>query len=289
MDGQIAVHLAALLSWSWDDLLIHQVFFLKTRKPGHCWEVKTRTRNLANMHKILDRRKQIWQTKPNFGKWLLPFRKPWKRGHQHLSRILTGTVTESPRQHHKPSWPETVYRFRPRWDHNKTTPARSNPWLISTYAVAVPRKIAQEYGLTRFEKVEGHPGRLYLEFNDREQGLQKVYGLHLQSHYEPALRYQAIQSGDIQITDAYFNRCWAGSLWPGVLEDDKQLFPPYCCPHKEALLKKHPELEGALISQLVKITGEPYETFRVDASLLPAAWLLVKEGLINNTLHLRIF
>ena len=54
-----------------------------------------------------------------------------------------------------------------------------------------------------------------LEFNDREdgnKGLQKVYGLHLQvSTMEPALRYQAIQSGDIQITDAFTNGCRAGS------------------------------------------------------------------------------
>ena len=46
-----------------------------------------------------------------------------------------------------------------------------------------------------------------LEFNDREdgnKGLQSMYGLNLNvATMEPALRYQAIQSGDIQITDAY--------------------------------------------------------------------------------------
>lgn len=46
-----------------------------------------------------------------------------------------------------------------------------------------------------------------LEFNDREdgnKGLQSMYGLNLNvATMQPALRYQAIQSGDIQITDAY--------------------------------------------------------------------------------------
>ena len=70
-----------------------------------------------------------------------------------------------------------------------------------------------------------------LEFTDREdgnKGLQKVYGLNLQvSTMEPALRYQAIQSGDIQITDAYSTDAELARYDLVVLEDDKQLFPPY--------------------------------------------------------------
>ena len=44
---------------------------------------------------------------------------------------------------------------------------------------------------------------------------------------EPALRYQAIQSGDIQITDAYSTDPELARYDLQVLEDDKQLFPPY--------------------------------------------------------------
>ena len=81
----------------------------------------------------------------------------------------------------------------------------------NTYAVAVPKKIAQEYGLktiSDLKKVEGQlKAGFTLEFNDREdgnKGLQSMYGLNLNvATMEPALRYQAIQSGDIQITDAY--------------------------------------------------------------------------------------
>ena len=73
---------------------------------------------------------------------------------------------------------------------------------------------------------------------------------------EPALRYQAIQSGDIQITDAYSTDAELARYDLQVLEDDKQLFPPYqgAPLMKEALLKKHPELETVLNKLASKIT-----------------------------------
>ena len=79
---------------------------------------------------------------------------------------------------------------------------------------------------------------------------------------EPALRYQAIQSGDIQITDAYSTDAELARYDLVVLEDDKQLFPPYqgAPLMKEALLKKHPELEGVLNKLAGKITAEPNES-----------------------------
>ena len=99
-----------------------------------------------------------------------------------------------------------------------------------------------------------------LEFNDREdgnKGLQSMYGLNLNvATMEPALRYQAIQSGDIQITDAYSTDAELERYDLQVLEDDKQLFPPYqgAPLMKEALLKKHPELERVLNKLAGKIT-----------------------------------
>ena len=58
------------------------------------------------------------------------------------------------------------------------------------------------------------------------RGLQKVYGLNLNvATMEPSLRYQAIQSGDIQITDAYSTDAEITRYDLVVLEDDKQLLP----------------------------------------------------------------
>lgn len=86
-----------------------------------------------------------------------------------------------------------------------------------------------------------------------------VYGLNLNvATMEPSLRYQAIQSGDIQITDAYSTDAEITRYDLVVLEDDKQLFPPYqgAPLMKEALLKQHPELEGVLNVLAGKITAE---------------------------------
>ena len=91
-----------------------------------------------------------------------------------------------------------------------------------------------------------------MEFNDREdgnKGLQSLYGLNLNvATMEPALRYQAIQSGDIQITDAYSTDAELARYDLQVLEDDKHLFQPYQGAPllKAELLEKHPELEGIL-------------------------------------------
>ncbi len=133
-----------------------------------------------------------------------------------------------------------------------------------------------------------------LEFNDREdgnKGLQKVYGLNLQvSTMEPALRYQAIQSGDIQITDAYSTDAELARYDLVVLEDDKQLFPPYqgAPLMKEALLKKHPELEGILNQLAGKITAEQMSQMNYQVGVegksanQVARDFLVKEGVIKN-------
>ena len=99
-----------------------------------------------------------------------------------------------------------------------------------------------------------------MEFNDREdgnKGLQSLYGLNLNvATMEPALRYQAIQSGDIQITDAYSTDAELARYDLQVLEDDKHLFPPYQGSPlmKAELLEKHPELEGILNKLAGKIT-----------------------------------
>ena len=62
----------------------------------------------------------------------------------------------------------------------------------------------------------------------------------------------------IQITDAYSTDAELARYDLVVLEDDKQLFPPYqgAPLMKEALLKNHPELEGILNKLAGTITAE---------------------------------
>ena len=257
---------------------------------------------LANMYKILieENTDMTVTVKPNFGKTTFLY-EALKKGDIAIYPEFTGTVTESllkpaPQVGHDP---ETVYQAARDGIKQQDDLALLKPMAYqNTYAVAVPRKIAQEYGLktiSDLKKVEGQlKAGFTLEFNDREdgnKGLQKVYGLHLQvSTMEPALRYQAIQSGDIQITDAYSTDAELARYDLVVLEDDKQLFPPYqgAPLMKEALLKKHPELEGILNKLAGKITEAQMSqmNYQVGVEGKPAAKVardfLVKEGLIKN-------
>ena len=168
----------------------------------------------------------------------------------------------------------------------------------NTYAVAVPKKIAQTYGLktiSDLKKVEGQlKAGFSLEFNDREdgnKGLQSLYGLNLNvATMEPALRYEAIQKGNIQITDAYSTDPEIAQYDLVVLEDDKQLFPPYqgAPLMKAELLKKHPELEGILNKLAGNITEKQMSqmNYQVGVEGKSAAKVardfLVKEGFIKK-------
>ena len=257
---------------------------------------------LANMYKILieENTDMTVTVKPNFGKTTFLY-EALKKGDIAIYPEFTGTVTESllkpvPQVDHDP---EAVYQAARDGIKRQDNLALLKPMAYqNTYAVAVPKKIAQEYGLktiSDLKKVEGQlKAGFTLEFNDREdgnKGLQKIYGLNLQvSTMEPALRYQAIQSGEIQITDAYSTDAELARYDLVALEDDKQLFPPYqgAPLMKEALLKKHPELEGILNKLAGKITAEQMSqmNYQVGVEGKPAAQVahdfLVKEGVIKK-------
>lgn len=257
---------------------------------------------LANMYKILieENTDMTVTVKPNFGKTTFLY-EALKKGDIDIYPEFTGTVTESllkpaPQVNHDP---EAVHQAARDGIKQQDDLALLKPMAYeNTYAVAVPKKIAQEYGLktiSDLKKVEGQlKAGFTLEFNDRQdgnKGLQKVYGLDLQvSTMEPALRYQAIQSGEIQITDAYSTDAELARYDLVVLEDDKQLFPPYqgAPLMKEALLKKHPELEGILNKLAGKITEKQMSqmNYQVGVEGKPAAQVahdfLVKEGVIKK-------
>ncbi len=105
----------------------------------------------------------------------------------------------------------------------------------NTYAVAVPKRLRQEYGLktiSDLKKWKEAQAGFTLEFNDREdgnKGLQSMYGLNLNfvATMGQPFAIRRIQSGDIQITDAYSTSTELARYDLQVLEDDKQLFPPY--------------------------------------------------------------
>ena len=257
---------------------------------------------LMNMYKLLieENTDMTVTVKPNFGKTDFLYQ-ALKKGDIDIYPEFTGTVTESllkdkPKVSHDP---KAVYKVARDGIQQQDHLSLLKPMAYqNTYAVAVPKKIAQTYGLktiSDLKKVEGElKAGFSLEFNDREdgnKGLQSLYGLNLNvATMEPALRYEAIQKGNIQITDAYSTDPEIAKYDLVVLEDDKQLFPPYqgAPLMKEALLKKHPELEGILNKLAGNITEKQMSqmNYQVGVEGKPAAQVahdfLVQEGFIKK-------
>ena len=132
-----------------------------------------------------------------------------------------------------------------------------------------------------------------LEFNDREDGyvgIQKRYGIAFTTlaTMEPKLRYQAIQSGDINLLDAYSTDSEIRQYKLRVLEDDQALFPPYQgAPllRKETLID-YPEIGEALNQLADHITDDEMREMNyqvnVEGSLREVAKeYLVKIGLLK--------
>ena len=223
---------------------------------------------LMNMYKLLieENTDMTVTVKPNFGKTDFLYQ-ALKKGDIDIYPEFSGTVTESllqpsPQIGHDP---EKVYEVARDGIAKQDQLAFLKPMAYqNTYAIAVPKKIAQEYGLktiSDLKKVEGQlKAGFTLEFNDREdgnKGLQSVYGLNLNvATMEPALRYDAIKAGDIQIMEVYSTDPEIERYQLQILEDDQHLFPPYqgAPLMKAELLEKHPELEAILNKLAGKIT-----------------------------------
>ena len=136
----------------------------------------------------------------------------------------------------------------------------------NTYALAVKKDYANKYNLktiSDLSKVEDSAvAGFTLEFNDRDDGnngLKSLYKLELNvKTLEPNLRYQAINGGNVQIVDAYSTDSELIEYDLVVLEDDKQLFPPYqgAPLMRKDTLEKYPKLEEILNKLAGQISAE---------------------------------
>ncbi|MBP2623048.1 ABC transporter permease/substrate-binding protein [Streptococcus oricebi] len=257
---------------------------------------------LINMYKLLieENSNLTVETKPNFGKTSFLY-EALKKGDIDIYPEFTGTVTSSLLK--KPPQvsnnPEQVYEAAREGILEQDKLALLQPMdYQNTYAVAVKRDFAEKQGLktiSDLKKVENTvTAGFTLEFNDREdgnKGLLSKYHLQLEAKtMEPALRYQAIQKGDIQITDAYSTDSELRQYDLVVLEDDKQLFPPYQGAPllRQETLKKHPELKKILNKLAGKITASQMSEMNYQVKVegksaeKVAREYLTKQGLLKK-------
>lgn len=236
---------------------------------------------LMNMYKILIEENSDISVdiKPNFGKTDFLYQ-ALKKGDIDIYPEFTGTITGSLL---KPA-PELSNDSKKVFESARDGIKKQDNLVLlkpmayqNTYAIAVPENIAKEYGLETISDLKKVEDKLKagftLEFNDRDdgnRGLKSVYDLNLNvATMEPALRYSAIQSGDIQIMEVYSTDPEITKYKLKILKDDKHLFPPYqgAPLMKAELLKKYPELEKILNKLSGKITEEQMSKMNYEVGI----------------------
>lgn len=215
---------------------------------------------LINMYKLLiEQETDLTVTlKPGLGKTSFVFN-ALKSGSIDIYPEFTGTaISEFLKEEAINNNQEDVYLqakegMQEQFDMVMLSPMNYN----NTYALAVSEELAESYQLQKISDLKPIEQKVKagftLEFNDREDGyvgIQKRYGIAFTTlaTMEPKLRYQAIQSGDINLLDAYSTDSEIRQYKLRVLEDDQALFPPYQgAPllRKETLID-YPEIGEAL-------------------------------------------
>ncbi|MGQ7509200.1 ABC transporter permease/substrate-binding protein [Streptococcus suis] len=226
---------------------------------------------LINMYKLLieDQTDIKVEIKPNFGKTSFLY-EALKSGSIDIYPEYTGTITNtllkiSPTD--LSTNPEEVYAYAKEAILEQDGLMYLAPMAFqNTFALAVTEDYAQKNGIEKISDLakvqQTAVAGFSLEFNDREDGnigLKNLYNLQLNvKTMEPALRYEAIKSGNVQIIEAYSTDSKVVTYKLKVLEDDKQLFPPYQAAPllSKETLEKYPELEQVLGVLAGKISTE---------------------------------
>ena len=254
---------------------------------------------ITNMYKILieDNTDDTVEIKDGMGKTSFLFN-ALKSNEVDGYLEFTGTVLgELTKETPKSTTEKDVYNqandsLEKKFDMQLLEPMKYN----NTYALAVKEEYAKKHNLktiSDLKKVEGdiRPG-FTLEFNDREdgyKGIQNKYNLKFNDvkTMEPKLRYQAIESNDIDLIDAYSTDAELKEYGMVVLEDDKKLFPPYqgAPMMKKETVEKHPDVVKAMNKLKGKISDEEMQEMNYRVTVKDEdAYQVAEEYLKKNNL-----
>ncbi|WP_347320909.1 ABC transporter permease/substrate-binding protein [Rossellomorea sp. RS05] len=236
---------------------------------------------LMNMYKLLieDETNITVEVKPNMGPTTFMFN-ALRSGDIDIYPEFTGTVIADLLKESPESTDEKeVYTQAKDGAKEKLGFALLEPMKYNnTYALAVPEELAKEYDLKTISDLKAIQGTIKAgftpEFPERDDGypgIQKLYGIEFPSVkvMQPELRYTAIDSGKINLADAYSTDPEIEKYNLKVLEDDKGLFPPYqgAPIMKEELLEEYPELEDILNKLSGKITDDEMREMNYQVSV----------------------
>ena len=236
---------------------------------------------LINMYKILieENSKLGVELKPGLGKTSFVFN-ALKNGDIDIYPEFSGTavftfLNETPVNNNA----EDVFNQAQKGMETKFKMVMLKPMKYNnTYAIAVSKKFANENNLKTISDLVRVKDKIKAgftrEFNDREDGylgLKKLYQFEISNikEFEPKLRYVAVQSGDINLVDAYSTDPELAQYNMVILKDDKHLFPPYqgSPMMREETLKKYPKLKEILEKLSGKISDEEMSTMNYRVSV----------------------
>ncbi len=169
----------------------------------------------------------------------------------------------------------------------------------NTYAMVVTKETAEEYDLETTSDLAEVGDELVLgadhtftERDDGYPGLSERYDFDFKEvkGMEPALMYQAIDQGDVDVIAGYTTEGRIIAFDLVILEDDKDFFPPYDAAPiiRNEVLEEHPELEDVLNSLAGRIDEEKMSELNAEVDLEKrephdvAREFLEEEGLIDK-------
>lgn len=185
--------------------------------------------------------------------------------------------------------------FKGRWNLRFLEPMG----FANTYAFAMREQQARELGIEKVSHLEGYTEKLQPgfdhEFTMRPEykRFEEIYGFNFKKvviKLDPDLTYKALSNGSVDIIDAFSTDGRIKAYKIRVLEDDKNLFPPYdaCIVVRENSLKEYPALKkllgklGGLINEenMRKMNYAVTEELRAPSSV--AEEFLISNGLIRQ-------
>lgn len=215
------------------------------------------------------------EVKPNFGKTSFLF-SALENDQVDIYPEFTGTVLESlvevPEGQKTDGSKEAAYREANKLLNEQFDMELLEPMAYeNTYALAMKREVAEERGISKISDLVADEANwragFTLEFIDRQdgyRGIQELYGLNFGSvqSMEPALRYQAIENGDVDIIDGYSTDSEIRQYDLVTLEDDLDLFPPY---QGAALMRNDfAEENPTIVKALNRLAGKITEDQMID-------------------------
>jgi glycine betaine/choline ABC-type transport system substrate-binding protein len=167
----------------------------------------------------------------------------------------------------------------------------------NTYCFAMREEQAEKLGIESISDLQEHAADIQPGFDHEYttrpeyKRFEQVYGFSFQksvTKLDPDITYKALQDGSVDLIDAFSTDGRIAAYDFRVLEDDKNLFPPYdaCLLVRQETLEKHPELEDVLGQLAGAITPDAMRTMnyavtdKVRAPATVAREFLEDKGLL---------